>query len=176
MRRYLLPIFILGILALAGCGGSSDDPSDPTSTETAAGTQGESLSKTEYIAEADQICKKAQEDAASMESQFTQLSEGISNPKQAKELADLLGELTAHTKREVAQLKALEPPPADAEVVNSFFAAVEDRIATGEDFADAVEDGDQSRVNSLNKQGSSQRTKSTSIAQRYGFKVCGAEK
>lgn len=186
MRHSFLAICLLAaIVTITGCGGSSgsssgssDSSSDPSSStsSTQAGTAGEPLTKSEFIAQADDICKTIKEEDASLEARFQQLSKSPKSAKDLKELADVARELVGYSAKGIGQIQDLEPPLADQGTIDTYAATINSRIATGKDFADALEANDQERVSSLVEQASVISVKAEKMAKSYGFKVCGASK
>jgi len=189
MRHFFLAICLLvAIAAITGCGSSSgsssssssssdssSDPSNSTSS-TQAGTSGEPLTKSEFIAQADEICKTIKEEDASVEARFGQISEKAKSASEFKELADVLRELIAYSAKGIKQIQELEPPAADQATINIYVGAVNSRVSTGKEFADALEAGEQEQVNSLSKKGNDISSEVEQMAKTYGFKVCGDAK
>jgi hypothetical protein len=166
MRIPILLMCAIGALVLPGCGSSSDD-----SGATAGG--GESLSKSEFIAQADQVCESAREEAKSLEAQLGDLAKA-KNSKEFNEFADVVRQLTDQVTSEIAELRELAPPFVDSGAVENFLSLIEERAVTGEEFANALEDGNQANASSLSEKASATNAKAAAIAKELGFKVCGA--
>jgi hypothetical protein len=185
MRHFPLAICLLVVIAaITGCGGSSgssssssDSSSDPSSsTGSTQVTSGESPTKSEFIAQADDICKTIKEEAAPLEARFQQLSEKAKSSSEFKQLADLLRELVGYSAKGVDQIQELEPPVADQGAVDAYTTTIDSRVSTGKEFADALDAGAQEQVSTLSKQASALTSKAEQMAKTYGFKVCGAGK
>ena len=186
MRHFPPAICLLVVIAaIAGCGGSSgassnssDSSSDPASStgSTQVETSGESPTKSEFIAQADDICKTIKEEAAPLEARFQQLSEKAKSSSEFKQLADLLRELVGYSAKGVDQIQELEPPVVDQGAVDAYTATIDSRVSTGKEFAEALDAGAQEQVSNLSTQASALTSKAEQMAKAYGFKVCGAGK
>lgn len=143
---------IVGMLALlvAGCGGG-----DASSAE--------SISKEEFIARADAICKQSN---ARMEAGFAKILKGAKNPaKPSKaEYEKLVGEvMVPNLKREIAKLRALGIPDGDEERVEAMLSALEEGEETAERDPKAVTASSDAVFGIASR-----------IAGEYGLEVCGS--
>lgn len=135
-------------LAIAGCGG---------------GDSSGSISKEEFIAKADAICKKSN---SRMEAAFGKFLQGNPNltkttgPKFERLVGDVM---VPNLKREVEELRALEIPDGGEEKVNAMIAALEEGVETAERDPQAVTNSSDVVF------GISSR-----IAGEYGLEVCGS--
>lgn len=136
----LAPLIAITCLGVAGCGG--DDPGAPT--------------KEEYIAEADAICKEADDGvAASIESTY-----GIGTPSAQEVQMIIEEELLPSVEGQLEDLRSLTPPDGDEEAVNDIYEALDRDIqAVKEDPAIAVE------ANAF--------VESSRLAHEYGLTDCG---
>jgi hypothetical protein len=128
----------LGLLA-AGCGGDdgsdggNGDGGEAAAGQTEAGgegsaqsgAEGSSLSKKEYIARANAICKKAKKTVPS--------GNGL-------KIEDVEEAAFTALRRERESLEALAAPPKDEEQVEAIFAAHREAVEALEDPDDAAED------------------------------------
>ena len=135
-------------LAVAGCGGSSS---------------GESISKEEFIAKADAICKKSNE---RMAKGFGKLLEGSPNlaklsAAQERKLVDEV--MVPGLEREVAELRKLGVPAGDEEKVNAMLEALEEGVETAERDPQAVANSSDAVFGIASR-----------IAGEYGLEVCGS--
>lgn len=196
MRHFALLIAILAAVAvIAGCGGSSDSSGSasgsPSSTsdssETTTSSSGEEptdeggegeevLAKLEFISEADAICKRIQKKGAPLESQYSQLGESANTPPELKKLAGVVRKLLGYASEGIGEVQALDEPPADTKAVEDYAAVIDERISTGEEFADALEKGERSQANGLLEEAGEIATQAEKMASDYGFEVCGSSK
>lgn len=193
MRHFFLAICLfLAVAAIAGCGGSSGASSDPSgssssSSDTSSAPAGSTsstqeetgdgpLTKSEFIAQADDICATIQKEGAPVEARFQQLSKAAKNASDFKKVADLVRELVGYSAKGIEQIQELEPPVADQGTIDIYAGTVNSRVSTGKEFADALEAGEQEKVNSLGERGSAIGEEVEQMANSYGFKVCGAAK
>lgn len=148
-----LAAFGVGVLTaallLAGCGG---------------GDSGESISKEEFIAKADAICKRSNK---RMEDAFGRFLED--NPDVTKlndpRLQPLVDDVMVPSlKREIEELKALGIPDGDGERVNAMISALEEGLETAEDNPQVVTGASSDTVFGI----------ASRIAGEYGLEVCGS--
>lgn len=156
MSRRRRLIAIAASLALAGgvlaaCGGDDDGSSD--------GGDG-SVSKEDYIQEADQICAQGTADIA----QQAIDKYGTAQPS-LDQVKSFARDVVAPTlQKQVDQLRALEPPKGDGATVNEIFDAAEDGINQLEKDPNLLaEPGTGGAFDEANER-----------AQEYGFQQCGS--
>lgn len=193
MRHFSLAICLLvAVASIAGCGGSSassstssDSSSDPSGSSSAPvdstnstqeGKSGGSLTKSEFIAQADDICAALQKKIAPLEANFQQLTETAKSASDFKKIAEVVRELVGYSANGIKQIQELEPPAADQGTITIYAGTVNSRVSTGKEFADALEAGEQAQVNSLSERGSDISEEVEQMAKSYGFKVCGSAK
>jgi hypothetical protein len=195
MRHFVLLISLLAIVAvIAGCGGSSDSSDTASGTSNAAsdgssgsttspaddgGSDGDGTSlvaKSEFITEADAICKRIQQKTAPLGDQYAQLGESARTPQDLEKLAGVVRELLDYADKGITGVQGLEEPAADQQVIEDYVATIKERIATGEEFADALEAGNQSEASSLSEEAGDISQEAERKAKSYGFAVCGIAK
>ncbi|HRV59541.1 MAG: hypothetical protein KDB54_10115 [Solirubrobacterales bacterium] len=136
-------------LGLAACG-SSDD----------SGDSGEdTLTKSELITQADQICQKGNQELQKL---AADAFPGNSQPSTSEVASFISDEIVPHYRDEVDQLRALNPDEADSSDWNNV-------VDTFEKELDAVEEDPQVAAKS-----SDPFTESSAAAKDFGLKVCGA--
>ena len=101
-----LTAVLVAALPAAGCGSSEDD----------------ALTKEEFIAQADAICKKAHD---KFEKDFKAAFAGNPQPSQAQLNEFALSTLVPGVQGEIDDVSALEPPPGDEAEVNAIIDAVQ---------------------------------------------------
>lgn len=197
MRHFVLLVSLLATVAvIAGCGGSSgssggetsgttQDSSSPTSDSTGTTTStveeepdesGGTLSKSEFIAQADDVCKRTQEESAPLEARYNQQGESANTPPELKELGGMVRKLLGYAAKGISEVQELEEPAADTKAIEDYAAVINERISTGKDFAGALESGNQNQANSLVEKAGDIASEAESLAADYGFKVCGSNK
>jgi hypothetical protein len=150
MRFRLGALVALGVAALvAGCGG---------------GGGGDRLSKEEYIAKADAICKEADD-------KITALGE----PQSFEELANLASEAVTIGEEELSALRALQPPEADEATLNSAYELIGRQLEIAGQIAAAAKEGDQAKIQELIDQATPLQDEARKIAEDYGLTECGSE-
>jgi hypothetical protein len=151
----LIAAVILAALFVAGCGGSGDSSS------------GDSISKEEFIAKADAICKAGNEQ---MEKElFTFLRKNrtggsLRKPSVEQNEKFIVDVLIPNLRREIKEIKALGVPAGDEERVDAIIAALEEGLETAEDETATVAAGTSDIVFGI----------ASRLAGEYGATVCGS--
>lgn len=96
------------------------------------------------------------------------------SPKAIVEVADLIRKVQPVLETESSELTELEPPGADAAIIDQLFTSVEEQAEQSGELADALEAGENSKAAEIEKEDEQANTKNRGIAQGYGFKVCGS--
>jgi hypothetical protein len=97
-----------GLIA-AGCGGGDDDNGDDNGATTAA----ETLSKSEFVQEANQICKEGNDE-------LDQAGQSLGQSSNEEDLKTFITEtLVPNIQGQIDQIRALGIPEADQEEVNA---------------------------------------------------------
>ena len=154
MNKALLAIGMAIALgaAVVGCGGGDDD------------STGATLTKAEFIAQADTICKDG-EDALEQEAdEFAEENDvDIENPTEAQQ-EEVISDVVAPAVRQQAEaIDGLGAPEGDEETVEAIVAAVESG-------ADELESDPKLLLEGENPLG-----EGSELAREYGLKECGEE-
>ena len=108
MARAVLVVLGLGAsLAIAACGGGGTETVTQVRTQTSA----EALTKADYVAAADAICRNHRARREDLEKRATDVGPIVSKD-QAHQVADLLRQASDNLMVEVQELQALQPPTA----------------------------------------------------------------
>lgn len=148
---------LAGVLAIAlivaGCGSSSDD--------TTA-----SLTKAEFIAQADAICKKGNDEIESEFNAFAKENDIKENEEPSKEQGAELVEtvLVPNVKNQSEEIRDLGAPSADEEEITAMLDALDEGVEEAEAEPETVFTSKTDPFGPANK-----------IAKEYGLKVCGQE-
>jgi hypothetical protein len=145
---------------------------DGDGSTTSQSDQGEALSKGEFIAKADAICRRYNARIAPLEAKFEALQrQGLSGEKLTQG-ADLLRQDAALAKEEGSELRELRPPAADAETIEKWLTSGQATTLVANQIAGAFESGDSEAISSFSKALNAQGTKTAQIVDGYGFDVC----
>lgn len=140
---------LVAALLVAGCGGDSDGES--------------SISKAQFIAKADAICKQSNE---RMEAGFTKLLKNVTNLTKLKkvEYEEIVDEVMVPSiEREIEELGALGIPAGDEERIDAMIDALEEGKETAERNPEAVNASSDAVFGIASR-----------IAGEYGLEVCGS--
>jgi hypothetical protein len=145
-ERILGALVVLAALA-AGCGSDGG---------------GESLSREEWIAQADAICAKGAREL-----------EALGEPASAAELIELTSNAVEVVERQLAKLRALRPPAeAEADYARMLDLTAE-QVEIARKISDAAKDGDAGAIQDLVREGQAVDNKVDAVARKYEFEECG---
>jgi hypothetical protein len=159
------PFLLVGLLAGCGGGSSTDAEADEHSST--------GLTKAEWIAAADDICRASRADTEQIKSRYGDLT--LSTPREQFEGAELLREFIPKQEEETDQLRELPLPSDGEEILDSMISKVEDTSSIVGKVAAALEDGERSELEGLGSELSQENETAKAMAQGYGLKVCGSE-
>jgi hypothetical protein len=151
----LIAAAIVAALLVAGCGGSDDSSS------------GKSISKEEFIAKADAICKAGNERMEKELFKFLRQSRtggSLRKPSVEQNEKFIVAVLIPNLKREIKEIKALGVPDGDEERIDALIAALEEGLKTAEDKTATVAAGTSDIVFGI----------ASRLAGEYGATVCGS--
>lgn len=151
----LIVAAVAAALLIAGCGGGSG--SDSTS----------SISKEEFIAKADAICKKGNERMEDDLYRFLRKSRvngTLRKPSVEDNEKFIITVLTPNLRREIKEVKALGAPAGDEDRVDAIVAALEEGLETAEDKPETVAAGTSDIVFGI----------ASRLAGEYGLETCGS--
>jgi hypothetical protein len=137
-------------LIFAGCGGDSSSSAN-------------SISKEEFIAKADAICKRGTQRMEAGLVKFLTNGGKIQKPSQADNEKFVVTVMTPSLKREIKELRALGIPDGDEEKVEAMIASLEEGLDTAEDNPEVVAAGSTDIVFGI----------ASRLAGEYGIETCG---
>ena len=139
---------MLGAVALAGCGPFGDD---------------EELSKAEFIAQGDEICKRGRE-------QYLELQKDP--PQSAAEAAELTRSLIEITENEIDDLRGLNAPLDSEDALEDYLDSREAGLRVLEQGLAAAEDEDSGAYAEAQAQIARQQVDRARLAEKVGFREC----
>jgi hypothetical protein len=149
------PTLMMVALGAASCG------SDDDSTETESGA----LSKSEFEAQANDLCSKAATDRESIVSKIDTTAPGA---EQAEQLADVID----IDQKLLADVDQLAPPEAEQDTVTQLLDQWRKRIDLEEELRTATAGGDATQVSELNTEIQEVDTDANQIADGLGIDDC----
>jgi hypothetical protein len=167
--RRIAPVALLCLTLAAGCGRGSK----ATTTQVAT-NDGPPPSKANYIEVADTICRNHQSRREDLESQASDLGP-LTSKEKARQIARLLRQESANRRSEVDELRGLQPPPADAEMVDTILSLVSAETGVIERWADAYDEADAAGVRRFQIRLGLTAGRAADRARSYGFEVCGQQ-
>ena len=140
---------MLALLVVTGCGSSDDS---------------DSLTKAEFVAKADAICKKGEKSIEDGAEEFAEDND-VDTEKPTKEQQEevIVQVLAPEIRQQAVEIGDLGAPSGDEDEVEAIVVAVEDG-------ADELEDDPAQLI-----EGTNPLAKGSELAKEYGLKVCGEE-
>jgi hypothetical protein len=179
VKRLAPLIFVAGLGVLAGCGSSG---SSSSATDTVTSGEGV-LTKTEFVAKADALCEasRAKQEPlrreleevtlkARSEEQGTSLTDGT-----RRELARMLGRIVAIAEASQSRVQALGVPEAGADQLEAIFQKTESAFESSLAYGAALEQHEDAAAQEIAERANVETRETAVLAERYGFKVCGAQ-
>jgi hypothetical protein len=142
-------VLVATAVALAGCGGSGDNGEE------------EGLSKAEWIAKADALCKQSFADA-----------ERVPQPQSTDQFDEYLAEMLALSRRFDPKFEALEAPEGDEDTVQNLVRLNEEGTLLLRNLLEAVRARDVAKVERIVSQGTANAREFAAAARAYGAKEC----
>jgi hypothetical protein len=150
-------IFIVFVLLIRSCGGD-DTTTTPTPVAGATGTGGAtSLSKPDYIEQADQICLGSNNSVAGVD---------VSAPTADTDLGKIVS-------NELEQLQSLPPPTDGTSDLDDFLSALDKQAKAYKQKGIAVQHGDATAAAEIDTTLDGAASDASDAASAFGFKVCG---
>lgn len=123
---------------------------------------GGGASREEFLAKADAICAQADAEIAA-----------IGRPTTVDGAVEAIDRLREISERQLADLRALEPPGADREKLDEMFALADEQLSLSTDYRDAIAQQDRELIRELADRANRLRAEGQRAARAYGFQVCG---
>jgi hypothetical protein len=142
-------VVLAGVVLLSGCGGDGGD----------SGT----LSKAEFAAKGDEICRQG-------DKQYSELQKNP--PKTSQEAATLTQKLIGITNSEVDQIRALNPPQEAQAALERYLKARESGLAILEQGLKAAENNDAQAYAAAQAKMAAGQVDRLKLAQVVGFTQC----
>lgn len=144
MRRLL--VVALAVTVVAGCGGGGDAPR---------------LSRTQYAAKADAICRK-----------YNRQSQAFSNPTNLSELAAAVKKLTPLLDQSVRDLRKLRPPKDEQATADHWIDRIAAIKSDLEDVGDKAAKKDTKGIGAALQEGGKDQQRGNQLASRLGMTDC----
>lgn len=159
MRKRLVAVLGTAALVAAGCG---DDDKE-------SGSASESLTKAEYIAKADGICREVNTATKPFEDKLDALNED----SDVSELAPILEGGLAEERKGRDRLRELPAPSEDKATLDDYYVTADKTLDLGAQLEDAAEASDEAKVKQLVDDNEDLDPEQKRLARQYGFKFCG---
>lgn len=163
-RRHGVAI-TLSLALLAGCGGDTEPQAQsPTPRATT-----EQVTRAAYIKQADEICRQRDQEIKGSQARLDRLIERNESKAAATEIRNVVRSARTflRTRREA------ERPLADEDTLEMYYDDVAQELGVSSSLADAVEQEDLARINTLADEVRLLRERVKGAARTYGFKDCG---
>ena len=119
-------------------------------------------SKDELIEQADEICRQKLDQAAAIET-----------PTDLESTGNLFEEVTPILESQTREIKALDAPEEDADVLAEWLNTQEQLVGIFRAAADAARSDDQEGFDEAFAEANAIQARSSELAAEYGFDVCG---
>ncbi len=150
-RGTFVAVAMVIALVVAGCGGGDSS------------TAGDSISKEEFVAKANAICKDGTERLQAAIGRILKDQPNITKVSQAEQEKIVITVLVPNVSKEVKELRALGSPDGDEERVDAMVTALEEGVETAERDPQAVTKSSDAIFGIASR-----------IAGEYGLTTCGS--
>jgi len=155
----------------AGCGGESKNSA---TTQVATDHTSPLPSSASYVEVADTICSNHRSRREDLESQASQVGP-LTSRARARQVATLLRKESSNRRAEVAELRSLQPPPADAVTVDSILKQVQAEAGVIDRWARAYDELNPAGIRRQQIRLGLTAGRASDRAREYGFLVCGRQ-
>lgn len=162
MRNVFVAVLGTAALVVAGCG-DDDNKSDSSSGDS------KPLTKTEYIAKADAICRDVDQATKKYSDQLDKL-EGSND---LTKLAPILEGGFTEERKGRARLGALKAPSEDKAALDAYFASADKTLEVGAQLEQATKANDRAKAQKLIRDNEGIDDRQKALTRQYGFKACG---
>lgn len=147
----------------------------------AGASDGGTLTKAEFIAEADALCeasKARQETSRAAVAQLAQKARGEEGETGTisdgirRDLAEALDRVVARAEAGFSEVQSLGPPKADASQLGEILRRTESAFAASRAYAAALENHEDAKAQAVAEKGNAATRDVAGLAKQYGFKVC----
>jgi hypothetical protein len=160
-------------LAFAGCGGSDDSSSGGGSGSSSGGGASDAkLTKSQYIAKADAICRDNQTKIDPIEKDIDALSKDSQGRADTKAIAPILERALKVTREGFARLKELPEPAEDRATLDRWLTSNEESFDALEKLQAAVAENDRKKAEGPGADVDRLSTEQRTLAKKYGFFSC----
>jgi hypothetical protein len=143
-RAFLL---LLAVVLVAGCGGGG----------------GKRLTREEYAAKADAVCRK-----------YNEQTKALENPTNLRDLAKVADKTLPILDNALSDLRKLKPPENEQAKVDEWLAQVENLKGDLTEIRDKAKDNDMQGVQAVVPKADEHNNRSNELATELGMKVCNS--
>ncbi len=151
------------VLALAGCGDDKDEPA-----ANASGGAAKPLTKAQFIARADAICR----DVKAAQQPYTDRIRALSRVDQLERLAPILEGAQEESRKGLQRLRALPAPEEDRATLDGYYAAAQKLLDAGAELAAAAKANDRARGRKVAASAGALSADEQRLADDYGLEDC----
>lgn len=170
--RLVLGALSAAALATAGCGSSSDGGSTaaaPAKTAATASAPAAPVSKAAYVRRADALCLGARKIGLKANAAVTKAFAAQQGAKAAAAIDHFLPAYEA----KVEKLKALDRPTDDPRLLNALMKVMDGQVTTLKAESRALRENDTKMMKRISSAQAQALDFANTLAQGYGFRVCG---
>jgi hypothetical protein len=166
---------VLVVASVVGCSGSEEQAEPATETQATTTRGGQTPSKQAYIAQGDAICSDLGSDLAELQRRGQKLqaqSDELSTAEFLERAASFWGDQIQVMEGFRGDFARLGAPPGDEERVEQFLKSIDNGIAIAREMKATLEDGREVAASTVEDYGQTV-VRGNTLAQAYGFEVCG---
>lgn len=131
---------------------------------TGDGDGDETMSKSDYVSQADEIC-----------TEFMEAGIALGSPSSPEDLVDYFDEAILQAERAATDLSALNPPGEAEAVHDALLTSLTESTDKVREARAAAADGDMDRVGAAMEDATQIGARADADAKEFGFEVCGSE-
>lgn len=166
MHRTFLAVLGIAALAVGGCGG--DDKKDSTPAGDTKQEEAKPLTKADYIAKADDICR----DGKKATQPFEDKLDALPDDPDVEDIAPILEDALVELRKTRERLGALPAPNEDKTTLDAYYASADKTLAIAAQLQEAADAGDEPKAKKIVESNQSNNAEQERLAKEYGFKAC----
>lgn len=171
----------MALILFSGCGSSSSESTGRGPDTTASGDG--SLTRAEFIAKADALCEASKAKQEPLREHLEEVARRARSEEQEggvadgtrRELAETLERIVTMAEASLSQVQALGPPKDEDARLEAIFQKTESAFESSRAYGAALEGHEDAKAQEIAEEGNVETRETASLAEQYGFRVCGSQ-